>query len=218
MNYIENVFFCMAAPVVIALFCVRKYRRRSFIFIFAGMVACLFSSYISTFFARATGATALEATLEISPLIEETLKLFPVAFYLMVYEPEKNEAAGEALMVAVGFATLENTCYLIGSDAGDAVHVLIRGFSTGAMHVACGAVTAVVLRGLWDSLFLRIIATLGTLCAAMTCHGIYNILVNQQGVPAYIGYALPLLIGAATIIIRKRVYGPATESALQSEI
>ena len=62
MNYIENVFFCMAAPVVIALFCVRKYRRRSFIFIFAGMVACLFSSYISTFFARATGATALEAT------------------------------------------------------------------------------------------------------------------------------------------------------------
>ena len=207
MNYIENVFFCMAAPVVIALFCVRKYRRRSFIFIFAGMVACLFSSYISTFFARATGATALEATLEISPLIEETLKLFPVAFYLMVYEPEKNEAAGEALMVAVGFATLENTCYLIGSDAGEAVHVLIRGFSTGAMHVACGAITAIVLRVAWGTTYYRITATLGVLCLAITSHGIYNVLVNQEGAVAWVGYMLPLLLGGITIVIRRKLYG-----------
>ena len=206
MTYIENVFFCLAAPLIIAICCVPRHPRRSLLFILSGMVACLFSSYISSFFARSLGASALEASLEISPLVEETLKLVPIAFYLMVFEPEKNEAAGEALMIAVGFATLENVCYLLTTNAENTLRLLIRGFSTGAMHVACGAMVAVVMRGLWNSLVFRIIATLGVLCLAITCHGIYNILVNQNGVPAVIGYLLPLIIGAGTIIARRNIY------------
>ena len=207
MTYIENVFFCLAAPLVIALFCVHRFARRSLSFILTGMVACLFSSYISTFFAGLVGATALDASLEISPLVEEVLKLLPVAFYLMVYEPKRNDVAGEALMIAVGFATLENACYLLANDAGDTFHIVIRGFSTGAMHVVCGAITATVLRGLWESLYFRIIATLGVLCVAVTCHGIYNVLVNQQGITAWIGYLLPLVIGTITVAGRKKLYG-----------
>ena len=212
MNYIENIYFCLVAPLVVAVFCVHRFRRRSILFIIAGMTACLFSSYISTFFARMLDATDLDASLEISPMIEEVLKLVPVAFYLMVYEPKENEAAGEALMVAVGFATLENACYLITNGAGAVLHLMIRGFSTGAMHVVCGALTAMVRRGLWDTLFFRMIATVGTLCVAMTCHGIYNVLVNQQGFPAYIGYALPVLIGGATILLRRKLYGSALDA------
>ena len=207
MRYIENVFFCLAAPLVIALFCVHRYARRSLSFILTGMVACLFSSYISTFFAGLTSATALDASLEMSPLVEEVLKLLPVAFYLMVYEPKRNDVAGEALMIAVGFATLENACYLLTSDASNTFHLVIRGFSTGVMHVVCGAITATVLRGLWESLYFRIIATLGVLCVAVTCHGIYNVLVNQQGVIAWVGYMLPLVIGTITIAGRKNFYG-----------
>ena len=206
-TYIENVFFCLAAPLIVAIFCVPRYPRRSLLFILSGMVACLFSSYISSSFARSLGASTLEASLEISPLVEEVLKLVPVAFYLMVYEPEKNEAAGEALMIAVGFATLENVCYLLTTDANNTLRLLIRGFSTGAMHVACGAMTAIVMRGLWKTLLFRVVATLGVLCLSITCHGIYNILVNQDGVPAMIGYILPLIIGAGTIIARRRIYG-----------
>ena len=196
-TYIENVFFCLAAPLIVAIFCVPRYPRRSLLFILSGMVACLFSSYISSSFARSLGASTLEASLEISPLVEEVLKLVPVAFYLMVYEPEKNEAAGEALMIAVGFATLENVCYLLTTDANNTLRLLIRGFSTGA----------IVMRGLWKTLLFRVVATLGVLCLSITCHGIYNILVNQDGVPAMIGYILPLIIGAGTIIARRRIYG-----------
>ena len=152
MTYIENVFFCLAAPLIIAICCVPRYPRRSLLFILSGMVACLFSSYISSFFARSLGASALEASLEISPLVEETLKLVPIAFYLMVFEPEKNEAAGEALMIAVGFATLENVCYLLATNADNTLRLLIRGFSTGAMHVAGGALLSIVLTSLWDRL------------------------------------------------------------------
>ncbi len=209
MTYIENVFLCLAAPLIVAAVCVQRYPRRSILFILSGMTACLLSSYISTFFARIAGADALGATLEISPMVEEILKLVPVLFYMMVYEPERNEAAGEALMIAVGFATLENVLNLLSTDADNTVHLLIRGFSTGAMHVACGAVTAVVLRGMWNSLLFRTIATLGVLCLSITCHGIYNILVNQDGIPAMIGYLLPLLLGAGAVFARKKIYGPA---------
>ena len=211
MNYIENIYLCLAAPIIVAIFCVRSFPRRSLGFILSGMTACLFSSYISTFFAQMTGATPLEASLEISPLIEEALKLTPVAFYVMVYEPKRNDAASEALMVAVGFATLENASFLLSSGADNTLHLMIRGFSTGAMHVACGAITAVVLRGLWDTLYFRIIATLGVLCLSVTCHGIYNILVNQPNAAAWVGYMLPLLIGAGAIIARKKLYGGAPE-------
>ena len=118
MNYIENVFACLAAPLVVALFCVHRFRRRSIAFILIGMLACLASSYINTFLAGTIGADSLDTALEISPMIEEILKLAPIAFYLMVFEPkDRNAAAGEAIMIAVGFATLENACYLISSGA-----------------------------------------------------------------------------------------------------
>lgn len=207
MTYIENVFLCLAAPLVIAAFCVHRYRRRSILFILSGMVACLLSSYISTFFTRIAGTDTLTASLEISPVVEEILKLVPVLFYLMVYEPEKNEAAGEALMIAVGFATLENVLNLLNTDAENTLHLMIRGFSTGAMHVVCGAMTAVVLRGMWNSQLFRTVATLGVLCLAITCHGIYNILVNQDGFPAMAGYLLPLILGIGTVFARKKIYG-----------
>lgn len=218
MTYIENVFLCLAAPLVVAVFCVHRFRRRSFLFILSGMVACLFASYISTFFARVLSATVLQAQLEISPVIEEILKLIPIAFYMMVYEPEKDEAAGEALMIAVGFATLENALYLLTSGADSSLYLLIRGFSTGAMHVVCGAMTAVVLRGMWDSLFFRTIAMLGVLCLTIVCHGIYNILVNQSGIPAYIGYLLPVIFGGTTIIARRKMYGESIDSEPKTEL
>ena len=211
MNYIENVFFCLSAPLLVSVFVVHKYRRRSILFIFTGMVACLFSSYISTFLAKVLDASALDASLEISPLIEESLKLLPLVFYIMVYEPRNNEAAGEALMVGVGFATLENACYLINNGAESALDLVIRGFGTGAMHVVCGAITAVVLRGLWESLYFRFIATLGVLCVAITFHGIFNVLVNQQGIAAWIGCFLPLILGAATVVTRRKLYGDAMD-------
>lgn len=206
MTYIENVFFCLAAPFMVAVICVNRDRRRPLLFILAGMISCLFSSYISSFLAMIYKTDTLTAILEISPVVEEIMKLLPVLFFLLVFEPDKKEAAVESLLVAVGFATLENACYLIVNGADDALQLLIRGFSTGAMHVACGAITAIGLAGTWERLPLRIAGTLGTLCMAITWHGIYNILVSQTGAPAIIGYALPILTGIATILTRRKFF------------
>ena len=50
MTYIENVFLCMASPLLIAALCMGKRQRKFFLFCFAGMGACLLSAYINTFF------------------------------------------------------------------------------------------------------------------------------------------------------------------------
>ena len=51
MTYIENVFLCIASPLLIATLCMGKRQRKFFLFCLAGMGACLLSAYINTFFA-----------------------------------------------------------------------------------------------------------------------------------------------------------------------
>ena len=48
MTYIENVFLCMASPLLIAALCMGKRQRKFFLFCLAGMGACLLSAYINT--------------------------------------------------------------------------------------------------------------------------------------------------------------------------
>lgn len=202
MNYIENIFICLTAPLLTAVICLKGTRRRMLLFLLAGMTACLFSSYISTFLAAALHADRLSASLEIAPMVEEILKLFPLLFYLMVFEPRIEDAAGSMLMIAAGFATFENVCYLTANGAANMLHLLIRGFATGAMHVVCGAIVSVGLFYLWDRLWLRAVGTIGLLALAVTYHGIFNILVSQTGIAARIGYVIPLL---TAILLKMKV-------------
>ena len=204
MNYIENIFICLAAPLLIAVLCLNGSRRKMVLFLLTGMTSCLLSSYISTFIAMALAADQLSASLEIAPMVEEIMKLFPLLFYLMVFEPRIEEASGSMLMIAVGFATFENVCYLTTNGAANVLHLLIRGFGTGAMHVVCGALVSFGLFYLWDRLWLRAAGTIGLLSLAITFHGVYNILVSQSDPAAWIGYLIPLLTAAALQSIKIR--------------
>ena len=47
MTYIENVFLCMASPLLIAALCMGKRQRKFFLFCFAGMGVCLLSASVS---------------------------------------------------------------------------------------------------------------------------------------------------------------------------
>ena len=100
---------------------------------------------------------------------------------------------GTMLMVSVGFATFENVCYLTGNGSAQLLHLLIRGFGTGAMHVVSGMIVGMGLYYLWNRLYLRFAGTAGLLALAITYHAIYNLLVAQSGAAARIGYILPML-------------------------
>jgi|GEM_PF-1986076 len=164
MTYIENVFVCMAAPLVVALLSLKRGQRAALVFCLAGMGACLLSAYLNTFFARLYQADAVNAATQIAPVVEEIMKLLPLLFFLAVFEPTFARFRLAAVIVAASFATFENICFLTQNGADQILFLLIRGFGTGAMHVVCGNVYGGVLRPVWDSRPLRAACLFALLC------------------------------------------------------
>ncbi len=205
MTYIENIFICLTAPLIIAILVRPGKGRQMMSFLLSGMTACLLSSYISTFLAAVNGADLTAASLTIAPVVEESMKLVPVLFYLLVFEPRREEASGCVTMTAIGFATFENACYLIQNGAAQTLHLLIRGFGTGAMHVVCGIIVSVGLFHLWDRVWIRMAGIIGVLAVAISFHGIFNMLVSQQGAAATAGYLIPMITGILSAIFVKNL-------------
>jgi len=204
MNYIENTYICLAAPLLLAILCLRADARRSLSFVVAGMTACLLSAYVSAFAAGVTGTDLTSASHEIAPVVEEIMKSLPVLFYLLVFEPKKRIAISGILMVAVGFATFENICFLTSYGSADLLRLLIRGFGTGAMHVVCGMVAAVGIFFLWDQPWLQAVGSFALLCLVITFHALFNIFVNQTGVVFWIGSAIPLTMVLIYLTVFRR--------------
>ena len=191
-TYIENVFVCMAAPLVVALLSLKRGQRAALVFCLAGMGACLLSAYLNTFFARLYQADAVNAATQIAPVVEEIMKLLPLLFFLAVFEPAFARFRLAAVIVAASFATFENICFLTQNGADQILFLLIRGFGTGAMHVVCGNVYGGALRPVWDSRPLRAACLFALLCVAIIYHAIYNLLVSAGGTPQLIAYFVPL--------------------------
>ena len=196
MNYIENIYVCLAAPLLIAVICAKGRGRPMMFFVLVGLTACLLSSYISTFLAAVYEIDYAAATITIAPIVEETMKLLPILFYLLVFEPGKEEVPACVFMTACGFATLENVCYLVLNGTNQFFNLLIRGFGTGAMHVICGVIMIMGIMAFWESRWLRAAGIVGLLATSITYHGIYNMLVLQPGTVAVVGYLIPLCSAA----------------------
>ena len=194
MNYIENTYICLAAPLLLAILCMRQEGRRSISFLLAGMTACLLSAYVSAFATGVAGADLTAASHAIAPVVEELMKSLPLLFYLLVVKPEKKSAITGALLVAVGFATFENICFLTAYGTSDLLRLVIRGFGTGAMHAGCGMVVALGLFFLWDQAWLRAVGVFALLCVVIRFHAAFNLFVNQTGAAFWIGSAIPLTL------------------------
>lgn len=192
MTYIENVLVCIAAPLFITMLCIDRKYRASFVFCFAGMLVCLLSAYLNTFFTIIYQADTMNAATQIAPVVEEIMKLLPLLFFLIVFEPDLQRFRLAAMLVAASFATFENICYLAENGAGQMLFLLIRGFGTGAMHVVCGSAYSEGLRFVWHDRLLRSVCIPGLLCVTIIYHAIYNLLVSVGDSVQVIGYCIPL--------------------------
>jgi RsiW-degrading membrane proteinase PrsW (M82 family) len=197
MIYIENIFVCIAAPLLVATISMGENYYHIFLFFIAGMGACLLSAYINSFFARVYNADLINTTTQIAPVVEEIMKLMPLLFYLLVFEPKPGEIKKAMMIIAAGFATFENICCLMQSGADQLSFLLIRGFGTGAMHIVCGAIAGYGLMYVWQRSWLKIPGTFGLLCAAITYHAVYNLLIAHSGTSRYFAYGLPIFTIAA---------------------
>ena len=186
MTYIENIFLCMVSPLLVAALCMGRRQLRFFLFCMAGMGVCLLSAYINTFLAAVCQADALAATAEIAPVVEEIMKLLPLVFYLLVFEPEGDKIKASAITVALAFATFENVCYLIQNGADRFSFIFFRGFGTGAMHVLCGLIVGGGLAYAWRRTWLKMARTRGLLGAATTPPAFYSRLCAHGGAAPYV--------------------------------
>ena len=141
MTYIENIFLCLAIPMILSLFFTKGRARNFTLFATVGMGICLLSAYVNSFFMEQYGVDGIIAAIEITPVCEEVMKLLPLLFYFLIFEPEPKELPSVAIAIAVGFATFENVCYLTENGASNFSFLLIRGISAGALHILCGVLS-----------------------------------------------------------------------------
>ena len=189
---IENIFICLAAPFLIAALGTNAGNRKNYLFIVLGFICCIISAYLKTFFSALYGAQGTTAVLEISPVIEETVKLLPLLFGLIVFELQPKEGGNIIFNIAVGFATFENVCYLLENGTGNLFYLFIRGFSTGAMHITCSFIIGYGLRVFRRPAALRAAGIFGLLCVAITFHATFNMFMKTGGIIKQLGYAIPI--------------------------
>ncbi len=203
MMYIENIFILIAAPLAACFFCVRGRPRVVIAGLLVGMIACLGSAYISSFIAQLIGIDAVRTAVGISPMVEEFMKLLPLLFYLVVFEPDVKDIDLAFIVVAVGFATMESAFYLGENGFSDPLTLLLRGVSTAMMHVVCGVVVGFGLTRAWNYPWFRAAGTFGLLCLAVTYHGLFNLLVAAGGSAFIAAIVLPLATLVTILAVRR---------------
>ena len=205
MTYMENTYICLAAPLFLAVLCVKGSFRRALTFMLAGMTCCLLSAYVSSFFAALFEIDLATASHAVAPAVEECIKFLPILFYIVVFEAGKDNSINGIILVSVGFATFENVCFLTSYGTENLISVLLRGFGTGAMHVLCGTAIAIGLFSMWDRAWIRIMGTFAVLCFAITFHAIFNIMVSTSGISLWIASTVPMLLIILVFAISQRL-------------
>ena len=196
MMYIENIYLCIAAPMLVLLFFIPARQRTAVVFVLLGMLACLLSAYVSAFFANVYQVQVVFTVVEIAPVVEEVIKFLPFVFYVLVFEPRDVDARAAVIMLAISFATFENICYLAENGASSFSLLVLRGFGAGAMHLACGALVSygmLLFQKHMHQTLLKVVAMFSVLCVAIVYHGIFNLLVTVGGVVRLVGLSIPIL-------------------------
>ena len=204
MIYAENVLICIAVPLVISLLFTKRSTRRFIVSFMTGMIVCLLSAYISGYLAVSTSYSTEEASIFLSPIVEEIMKFLPVLFCFFVFEPSPEDLKPTAVGVGAGFATFENCCFILSSGASNLGYVMIRGLAVGVMHLVTMVAFVMGLRLLKRYKVVAFAGIVGALSMSMTFYGLYNLLVSEPGVSSYIGYALPMLFAVMLYLIGYR--------------
>ena len=196
MIYAENILICIAVPLLLSLAFIQGSARRFATAFLAGMGVCLLAAYISGFINVASGMSAEDTAVFISPIVEECMKLLPVLFFLFMFTPRDQTLLIVAVGICAGFATFENCCYILSSGAESLPYILIRGMAVGVMHIVSGLAVAFGLMLARRFKVLSVPGIIGALALSMTFHALYNLLVSEAGITSAIGYALPLVTAA----------------------
>lgn len=194
MMHIENIFVCITVPLLVSLFFIKEKQRCYTLFICVGMGICMASAYVNSFVMSLYEADPISTAIQIAPVCEEVMKLLPLLFYILIFEPKPGEIVPAAIAIAAGFATFENVCFLSENGAGNITLLLVRGLSAGALHILCGIAMGYGIAYVFKQRWLAVAGTLGILGANIVFHALYNLMVTAEGMWQSIGYIFPSIL------------------------
>ena len=169
------------------------------------MTGSLLGAYVSGFISVSSGLGMEDTAIFISPVVEETMKLLPLLFYFIMFEPENDSLFHAAVGVGAGFASFENVCYMISSGTESLTFLLVRGLAVGVMHIVSVFALALGLVIARHFKVSDISGIIGALSLSMLFHGIYNLLVSEPGACSVIGFILPMVTAVMMIGINRRL-------------
>lgn len=205
MIYAENILLCIAIPFLVSVLFLRGESRRYVSAFLLGMGMCLIAAYISGFLSLVANLEQNEASIFLSPMVEELIKLLPLLFFLVLFEPEDHNFIMLAVAIGAGFSTFENCCYILSYGAESITYIMIRGLAVGVMHIV-----SILSLSIWLIFVKRLHvfsfpSVVGGLSIAMSFHALYNLLVSEAGATRVIGYLLPLLTAVCLYPLYRRL-------------
>ena len=201
MVHAENILICIAVPLAISLYFLDGSARRIIASFITGMIVCILSAYIAGFFQLASGFSSEDTSIFISPMIEETMKLISVLFCIYAFNPSGKNILLFAVGIGAGFATFENSCYLLSPGGQQLGFVLIRGAAVGVMHIVTMVAIAKGIKVLKSYMVFSFAGVAGVLSLSVTVHALYNLLVSKPGISSYIGYVMPMVCAVLLYLI-----------------
>lgn len=201
---IGHIFIAIASPVFVSCFLIEKEQRRHLISLLAGFVVALFAGYINSYFTVLFQMTEREAVQNLTPILEELLKMLPVLFFAEAFAQSRKEIINVAVETGLGFAILENCAYLVAYGADSLVFSIVRGMATGVLHPLCTLTAGAGICFLYMRKKFAIISSFGFLCTAMMVHGSFNLLMEaEERQYRFWGSLIPLLLAGAGLLCYK---------------
>lgn len=201
---VEHIFIAIASPIFVFCFLSEKEDKRHLISLLTGFTVAFLSGYVNSYFAFLFNMTEKEAVMNITPIIEELLKMFPVLFYAEGYAKGKRQIINLAVGIGLGFAILENCSYLVTVGAESLALAAVRGLATGVLHPLCSLIVSFGIVSIYAKVKFSVVSFIGFLCTAIMVHGTFNLLlIADDKMYNYLGCLIPLLLTMICIILYK---------------
>lgn len=200
MSNILILYISLISPFILLLFIVAKEVRNVFTFYVLGATICVICGEIDGFILNSGFLSQYEMTVNLTPVIEETLKAVPIIYYAFVFKPDHKSLIRSGISIGIGFAVLETVSALV--NAGDTATIgwaLIRGLGAGMVHSLCGLGMAFGLANANKLKQAFIPVIIGTFAAVILFHSSYNVLVQSPF--SYFGLILTMFVYAIIIMV-----------------
>ena len=202
-NIIYILFVSVSIPLLLMTLLVEKKARLPVAFMLIGIIVSVFASEVNGLLSKVLSMDMYSITVIVTPVSEELLKAIPVLYYAIVISDKRERLFTASMAIGVGFALLENACFLFNYSDFNMLSAIIRAFGAGLMHGMCTLMVGVGISFVKKKSKLFAVGTFGLLSTAIVYHGVYNILIQSQF--SIVGALLPIATYIPFLIWRLRV-------------